>query len=205
MDNNLQEWVEKSMCYRWLHRKASGFYYKIDLILTYTIVAIGIVNSITTFICNTFYNDHQNVKSIETFFVTSSSLAISGIAQLQRKAKFYERSELHVSHSKTFEIFNRKIRNKIFLKEIDQQSIKDLIKEYDQLANSSPYIPSKVIRDFRRKYGHLRIWKPNAFYDLDDIQDAQRGNILNVKSSFLKWKSYRSSGSDSALNNECNV
>lgn len=202
MDCQLQEWIEKSMCYRWLHRKASGFYYKIDLLLTYTIVVIGVINSITTFVCNTFYNDNQNVKSIETFFVTSSSLAISGIAQLQRKAKFYEKSEIHVSHSKRFEIFNRKVRNKVFLKEIDQQSIKDLIEEYDQLANSSPYIPSKVIQDFRRKYGHLRIWKPNAFYDLDDIQSSQKEHVFNVKSSFLKWKTYKSSDSPDA---DCNV
>lgn len=187
---DIDEWLQKSMCYRWLHRKASSFYYKLDLFFTYTIVFIGFCNAITTFVCNTYFNEDPRVKELETFFVTSASLAISGIAQLHRKAKFYETSEQHNNHSRKFEVFTRKIRNESIMCECSPEHIKEIIAEYDELANTAPYIPSKVLKIFNRKYGNLQIWKPNALYGLDDIKAKQTNSTL--RNSFYVWKLIKS-------------
>lgn len=195
-ENKLQEWIEKSMCYCWLHRRSSSYYYKIDLIFTYIIVVIGFCNAITTFVCNTYYSKYYYVKELETFFVTTTSLAISAIAQLHRKAKFFQISEKHNNHSKSFESFNRKIRNNKLLNdlthnnnELNVENMKSLIDEYDTLANSSPYIPNKILKSFNKKYGKLHIWKPNALYGLDDLEKKNHiiKNCSIVKKSFYTW------------------
>jgi len=181
------------MCYRWLHKRACDFYYRLNVLLTYLIVFIGIFNAITTFVCNTYYSNHDNLKNLETFFVSSSSLAISAIAQLQRKARFYEKSENHHMFSRQFEEFNRKIRHDTMFIEMTNDKLKEIIAEYDDLANSSPYIPDQVISEFDSKYGNLLIWKPNAFYGLEDVKNrksdrSQTSDSVSVlKRAFYAW------------------
>ena len=45
MDNEdkFEEWIEKSLCYRWLHRNSWYYYSQLDVIFTYLIISIGIV------------------------------------------------------------------------------------------------------------------------------------------------------------------
>jgi len=92
-DDKLEEWVEKSLCFRWLHRNSWYYYSKLDVTFSYLIIGIGIFNAFTTFICNNYFSLNNKAKNTETFLLSSSSLAISGIAQLHRKAKFYEKSQ----------------------------------------------------------------------------------------------------------------
>ena len=184
-DNRVDEWIQKAMCYRWLHRKSSSFYYKLDLLFTYVIICIGFCNAIITFVCNTYFNDDTHVKEIETFFVSSSSLAIAGIAQLHRKVKFYETSEQHNNHSRLFEVYSRRIRNSWILN--PEITLQNIIKEYDELANTSPYIPNKILKLFNVKYGHLQIWKPNALYGLDDLKSKVINKSFFLRKTFLLW------------------
>lgn len=187
------EWIQKTMCYRWLHREASNYYYKLDLIFTYVIVLFGFCNALIVFICNTYYNDHIYIKDIETFVISSSSLAISATAQLHRKAKFFEASEKHNNHSREFEALNRKFRN-LWLNN-DNNTIVILVQAYDDLANAAPFIPNIVLNKFNSKYGNLNIWKPNALYGLDDLISKKYNQLL--KKAFLVWfHSYK---------NHCNV
>jgi hypothetical protein len=186
-EKKIEEWIEKSMCYRWLHRKSSSYFYNLDLLFTYLIVVIGFFNAIATFVCNTYFDNQTDVKNLETFIVTSSSLAISGIAQLHRKAKFYEKSENHNSYSKQFEVFNRKIRIESFFDKLTDESFKKFVNEYNDLANACPSVPIHVIKQFNYKYGNLKLWKPNALYDLKDLKDKHKHIPIILKSTFYKW------------------
>ena len=108
-DDKFEEWIEKSLCFRWLHRNSWYYYSQMDVIFSYLIIGIGIFNALTTFICNNYFSLNNTAKNTETFILSSSSLAISGIAQLHRKAKFYEKSQQHIHASRLFENFNTSI------------------------------------------------------------------------------------------------
>jgi hypothetical protein len=188
--NKLEEWVEKSMCFRWLHRNSSYFYSQLDVIFSYLIITIGIFNALTTFICNNYFSLNENAKNTETFMVSSSSLAISAIAQLHRKAKFSEKSQQHAQASKLFEIYNRKLRNESIFDNKPDEKLKDYITEYDDIANSQPEIPFFIIKKFKRKYGHINIWKPNILYDIRDLEKRKKINKQNpirLKMAFYDW------------------
>ena len=209
MDNadRIEEWIEKSLCFRWLHRNSWYYYSQLDVIFSYLIIAIGIFNALTTFLCNNYFSLNSQAKNTETFILSSSSLAISGIAQLHRKAKFYEKSQHHLQASKLFENYNRKLRTNKFenyeQKKDDEQDeninikkiniLQKIIQEYDEIANTQPEIPYYVINKFRKKYGDLKIWKPNILYDLRDLKKrkAQEAQVIEspveLKAYFYTW------------------
>lgn len=192
-DNKLEEWIEKSLCFRWLHRNSWYYYSQLDVIFSYLIISIGIFNAIVTFICNNFFSLNDTAKNTETFILSSTSLAISAIAQLHRKAKFYEKSQQHIQASKLFENYNRKLRTVKY--EEDETSslkptlLKEIIQEYDEIANSQPEIPYFVIKKFRKKYGDLQIWKPNILYDLRDVKNKKqiKRKPMELKIYFYIW------------------
>jgi hypothetical protein len=189
-EDKLEEWIEKSLCFRWLHRNSWYYYSQMDVIFSYLIISIGIFNALTTFVCNNYFSLNNKAKNTETFILSSSSLAISGIAQLHRKAKFYEKSQQHIQASKIFENYNRKLRTESML-QLEESSLREIIQEYDEIANSQPEIPHYVIKKFRKKYGDLPIWKPNILYDLRDLKKRKETHItenpVELKAYFYAW------------------
>jgi hypothetical protein len=141
-------------------------------------------------VCNNYFSLNNKAKNTETFILSSSSLAISGIAQLHRKAKFYEKSQQHIQASKLFENYNRKLRTESML-QLEESSLREIIKEYDEIANSQAEIPYFVIKKFRKKYGDLKIWKPNILYDLRDVKKRKETQItenpVELKAYFYAW------------------
>lgn len=189
-DDRLEEWIEKSLCFRWIHRNSSYFYSQMDVIFSYLIIVIGVFNALTTFICNNYFSLNETAKNTETFLVSSSSLAISAIAQLHRKAKFYEKSQQHAQASKLFEIFNRTLRTESIFDNNSDDKLREYIKEYDAIANAQPEIPFFIIKKFKRKYGHINIWKPNILYDLRDLEKRKKINKqkpIRLKMAFYDW------------------
>ena len=70
------------------------------------------------------------------------------------------------------------------------EKLQEYIKEYDEIANSQPEIPFFIIKKFKRKYGHLQIWKPNILYDLRDLEKRKKINKQNpirLKTAFYDW------------------
>ena len=203
-EDKLEEWIEKSLCFRWLHRNSWYYYSQLDVIFSYLIISIGIFNALTTFVCNNYFSLNNTAKNTETFILSSSSLAISGIAQLHRKAKFYEKSQQHIQASKLFDNYNRKLRAESMLGDEDEGTskptsiLREFIQEYDDIANTQPEIPYFVVKKFRKKYGDLKIWKPNVLYDLRDVkkrkqlQEVQEQtqiteNPIELKAYFYAW------------------
>ena len=186
-EDSYQEWVEKSLCYRWLHRNSWYYYSQLDLFFTYLIISIGIFNSIVTFVCNNYFTLNDKIKNTETFILSTSSLAISGIAQFQRKAKFNEKSQQHNQASKLFENYNRKLRTSHILKLRNPEYFKEIIQEYEEIANSQPEISYYSIKKFRTKYGHLNLWTPNILYDIRDVKKKKKKNSLYLKIAFYDW------------------
>lgn len=185
-EDKLEEWIEKSLCFRWLHRNSWYYYSQLDVIFSYLIISIGIFNALTTFVCNNYFSLNDKAKNTETFILSSSSLAISGIAQLHRKAKLYEKSQQHMHAIKLFENFNRKLRTESMF-DVPPINLREIIKEYDEIANAQPEIPYFVIKKFRKKYGDLKIWKPNILYD---IRDVKRKKELKIKKNSIELKVY---------------
>jgi len=185
-DNKFEEWIEKSLCYRWLHRNSWYYYSQLDLFFTYLIIFIGIFNSLVTFICNNYFELSEQIKNTETFILSTTSLTVSGIAQFQRKAKFYEKSQQHNHASKLFENYNRKLRNSALLNDRTLEDLKEAIIEYEEIANSQPEISYYSIKKFRKKYGKLKIWMPNILYDLRDLKKTYNPSITS-KAVFYHW------------------
>ena len=195
MDNEdkFEEWVEKSLCYRWLHRNSWYYYSQLDVIFTYLIISIGIFNSIVIFVCNNYFDLDETIKNTETFILSTTSLGVSGIAQFQRKAKFYEKSQQHSQASKLFENYNRKLRNGSLLGRRTEEDLKETIQEYEEIANAQPEISYYSIRKFRKKYGKLKIWMPNILYDLRDLQKQKtinKNHSLELKIAFYNWVNF---------------
>ena len=45
-EDKVEEWIEKSLCFRWLHRNAWYYYSKLDMIFSYLIMSIGVFNAL---------------------------------------------------------------------------------------------------------------------------------------------------------------
>ena len=191
-EDKFEEWVEKSLCYRWLHRNSWYYYSQLDLIFTYLIISIGIFNSIVIFVCNNYFELNETIKNTETFILSTTSLGVSGIAQFQRKAKLYEKSQQHSQASKLFENYNRKLRNGSLLGRRTEEDLKEAIKEYEEIANAQPEISYYSIRKFRKKYGKMKIWMPNVLYDLRDLQKQKsvKNNSIELKVAFYNWLNF---------------
>ena len=195
MDNEdkFEEWIEKSLCYRWLHRNSWYYYSQLDVIFTYLIISIGIFNSFVIFICNNYFDLNEKIKNTETFILSTTSLGVSGIAQFQRKAKFNEKSQQHNQASKLFENYNRKLRNGSLLGRRSEEDLKEAIQEYEEIANAQPEISYYSIRKFRNKYGKLKIWMPNVLYDLRDLQKQKlinKKHSIELKVAFYNWVNF---------------
>jgi len=67
--------------------------------------------------------------------------------------------------------------------------LREIIQEYDEIANSQPEIPYYVIKKFRKKYGDLQLWKPNILYDLRDVKKRKQIILkpIELKAYFYTW------------------
>ena len=174
----LKEWIDKSLCLKWLHEKSYKKYKSQYFRQMLPVIVISTLTGVANFSINQLPKSYQQYASLITGGFNILGAMISTVSQ------FLKTSELKESHniaSKSWDKFNRSIKIELQRHPKERSPKKDIfvysLKEFDRLVEISPDIPTSVIKQFKSEYKNVNdLVKPeiadkiisSKVYDLKD-------------------------------------
>jgi hypothetical protein len=159
----LKQWADISQCYKWMHSKAYNKYYKIYLSMTIPVIIISTLTGTANFAQEQLPIEYRNYFLMG---VGAFNILVGIISTIMQFIKVGELKEAHSVSSKSWDKFCRNLQLEL-VKNPDDRSDKNTMmdiakKEFDRLIESSPDIPSDVVKIFTFQFkNHKDLFKPD--------------------------------------------
>jgi hypothetical protein len=149
----LIEWADKAMCYRWLHSKSNALYSYLNALYTIPVIIISTLTGTANFA-------QQRVpEAYQAFFmmvVGGFNLFGGIVTTIQQFLKITQLNEAHRVSCIAWDKFYRNIKIELAKHPSERIEVKQMVKmckeEFDRLMETSPNIPEKIIKEFKRNF-----------------------------------------------------
>jgi hypothetical protein len=151
----LIEWADKAMCYRWLHSKSNALYSYLNALYTIPVIIISTLTGTANFAQQRVPEEYQAF-----FMMTVGGFNLLGgiVTTIQQFLKITQLNEAHRVSSIAWDKFYRNIKIEIAKHPSERIEVKQMVKmckeEFDRLMETSPNIPEKIIKDFKKKFNN---------------------------------------------------
>ena len=149
----LVEWADKSMCYRWLHSKANAMYAYLNALYTIPVIIISTLTGTANFAQQRVPEEYQ---ALFMMTVGGFNLFAGIVTTIQQFLKITQLNEAHRVSSIAWDKFYRNIKIELAKHPRERLDVKQMIKmskeEFDRLMETSPSIPEKIIKQFKKHF-----------------------------------------------------
>lgn len=170
-DKILKEWVDKSACFNFLHKKSYKKYKKAYLHQMIPVILISTLTGAANFAIDRITDVTQ--RSYASLIVGSFNIITAMISTISQFLKTSELKESHNIAAKSWDKFNRSLKIELQRNPNERSNKRELfnfsIKEFDRLVEISPDIPTSVIEEFKSKHNNI----------IDLIKPEITGNIVS--------------------------
>jgi len=202
----LIEWADKAMCYRWLHSKSNALYSYLNAIYTIPVIIISTLTGTANFAQQRVPEKYQ---AYFMMIVGGFNLLGGIVTTIQQFLKITQLNEAHRVSCIAWDKFYRNIKIELAKHPSERIEVKQMIKmnkeEFDRLMETSPNIPEKIIKEFKRNFsnhdGFEKIIKPeicdtliptnnyrNPWYNDENREKAENETIKNQLAKHNKIK-----------------
>ena len=149
----LVEWADKAMCYRWLHSKANAMYSYLNALYTIPVIIISTLTGTANFAQQRVPVEYQ---ALFMMTVGGFNLFAGIVTTIQQFLKITQLNEAHRVSSIAWDKFYRNIKIELAKHPRERMDVKQMIKmskeEFDRLMETSPSIPEKIIKNFKKNF-----------------------------------------------------
>jgi hypothetical protein len=163
----LIEWADKAMCYRWLHSKSTSLYSRLNALYTIPCIIISTLAGTANFAQQRVPDQYQGIF---TMIVGGINILGGIISTIQQFLKITQLNESHRVSSIAWDKFYRNIKIELAKHPKERMHVSQMIKickeEFDRLMETSPIIPDKIIKEFKKSFKKSsdfdKIFKPEV-------------------------------------------
>jgi len=149
----LVEWADKAMCYRWLHSKANAMYAYLNALYTIPVIIISTLTGTANFAQQRVPTEYQ---ALFMMTVGGFNLFAGIVTTIQQFLKITQLNEAHRVSSIAWDKFYRNIKIELAKHPRERMDVKQMVKmskeEFDRLMETSPSIPGKIIKNFKKNF-----------------------------------------------------
>jgi len=149
----LVEWADKAMCYRWLHSKANAMYAYLNALYTIPVIIISTLTGTANFAQQRVPTEYQ---ALFMMTVGGFNLFAGIVTTIQQFLKITQLNEAHRVSSIAWDKFYRNIKIELAKHPRERMDVKQMVKmskeEFDRLMETSPSIPEKIIKNFKKNF-----------------------------------------------------
>lgn len=176
----LKQWADISQCYKWMHSKAYNKYYKIFLSMTIPVIIISTLTGTANFAQEQLPIEYRNYFLMG---VGAFNILVGIISTIMQFIKVGELKESHSVSSKNWDKFCRNLQLELVKNPNDRSDKKTMMemakKEFDRLIESSPDIPSNIVKLFTIQFqNHKDLFKPDICDNLIPTPIYKRKEII---------------------------
>lgn len=151
----IQEWCDIGKCYTWMHYHAYCYYYTINMCFQIPMIILSTVIGSVAF-----------AGIPDANVVTGSvNIAIGAVGAIYGFLQISQLTEQHKSASMLWDKFQRNLEIVLSTDKTERMNATNFFKinldEYNQLLNTSPFIPSNVVNHFNTTFKNVNIHKPD--------------------------------------------
>ena len=148
----LREWSDKAMCFRWMHDRSHKLYRFRYACYTIPVIVLSTITGTANFAQDRVQPDYINYF---VMLVGGLNIMAGVISTISQFLKISELNEGHRVASIAWGKFSRNLHVELARHPKDRISVKQFAKiareEYDRLMETSPNIPSKIIKQFQKE------------------------------------------------------
>lgn len=148
----IRKWAKYISGLHLMHLKAAEKYRRVNSAFQYFILVASPILAITTVV-------NTNTQAV-TYVMGAVNMGIGVVTAINRWKRPSEKSDMHAMYAKNYEILYRKIQTELSLRDEENESSEDLIKEIrleiDKYADAAPHFPRSVMQYFEQNH-------PNVF------------------------------------------
>lgn len=202
----LIEWADKAMCYRWLHSKSNALYSYLNALYTIPVIIISTLTGTANFAQQRVPEQYQ---AFFMMIVGGFNLLGGIVTTIQQFLKITQLNEAHRVSCIAWDKFYRNIKIELAKHPSERIEVKQMIKmnkeEFDRLMETSPNIPEKIIKQFKKNFishaGYNEIVKPeicdiliptnnyrNPWFNDENREKAENETIRNHLVKHNKFK-----------------
>jgi hypothetical protein len=149
----LIEWADKAMCYRWLHSRANSMFSRLNSWYTIPVIIISTLTGTANFAQERVPIQYQPYF---TMIVGGFNILAGIVTTIQQFLKITQLNEAHRVASIAWDKFYRNVKIELAKHPNERMDVTQMIKiykeEYDRLMETSPNIPDKIIRIFKKEF-----------------------------------------------------
>jgi hypothetical protein len=147
------EWADKAMCYRWLHSRANSMFSRLNSWYTIPVIIISTLTGTANFAQERVPIQYQPYF---TMIVGGFNILAGIVTTIQQFLKITQLNEAHRVASIAWDKFYRNVKIELAKHPNERMDVTQMIKiykeEYDRLMETSPNIPDKIIRIFKKEF-----------------------------------------------------
>jgi hypothetical protein len=148
----LVEWCDYAQCYKWLHSRSHKIYSYRHAWFTIPIIALSTITGTASFAEFGIFS----CESYAPMVIGTINICIGLLTTLQQYLRISELNESHRVSSISWDKFARNIRIELAKAPSERMDAAHFLKinrqVFDQLMETSPTIPEKVIKEFRKRF-----------------------------------------------------
>lgn len=149
----LVEWADKAMCYRWLHSKSNAMFSTLNAWYTIPVIIISTLTGTANFAQERVPLKYQNLF---VMLVGGFNIMAGIITTVQQFLKITQLNESHRVSSIAWDKFYRNVKIELAKHPSERIDPKQMLKmskeEFDRLIETSPTIPEKIVKEFKKKF-----------------------------------------------------
>lgn len=158
----LKGWADKARCYSWMHSTSSKFYRKMNYGFTIPCILLSAVSGSANFMVS---GTEAGGEYWTTVTLGSINLFTAMLMSTNQFLKLPEYTDRHKAAANSYSKFLRAVKTQLALEKEDRepglQFVNMCQKEFDSLLEQSPYIPDKIIEQFKKEFSNVNIQKPD--------------------------------------------
>lgn len=155
----LVSWADKAMCYKWLHSKSNAKYTTLNTWYTIPVIIISTVTGTANFAQNRVSPEYQYLFAM---IIGTFNILAGIITTIQQFLKITQLNEAHRVSDIAWGKFNRNIIVELKKHPSERIDPKHMLKvckeEFDRMIETSPPIPSDIIKLFKTKFNDSEVY-----------------------------------------------
>ena len=152
----LASWCDRAQCYEWMHYKAHMKYKSKNAWFTIPVIIISTVTGTANFAQDRFSDEY---KPWVVMGVGGANIIAGIITTVYQFLKVSELNEAHRVAALSWGKFCRNLRSELSKHPLDRVNHEHFVslakEEYDRLIEICPIVPTHIIQEFNKKYGHV--------------------------------------------------
>lgn len=159
LEDLISNWADNALSYSWLNLQSEGKYRRLNYMFTIPIVILStIVGTINVGMNSLFPSDLVQYGQIG---IGAVGIFTGILGTLQNFFKYAQLSEAHRSCAIHWHKFYRQLKTELSLEAVCRKPAGEFFRsakaEMDRLLDSSPYIPSDIIRQYLEKHDTVEL------------------------------------------------